>query len=142
MAAEAFTIEDDPRPEDVSRLSDHLYQFNADVTGIHDGRWLAIFVRDAAGEIEAGLHGWTWGGTGFVQTLWVREDLRHRGLGARLLAAAEREIARRGCREIQLDTHTYQAPDFYRRHGYQAIAELPGWPRDTTRVFFRKTLGG
>jgi ribosomal protein S18 acetylase RimI-like enzyme len=136
-----FEIEDDPRPEDVRRLNDNLYRFNAAATGVDDGRWLAVFVRGAGGEIEAGLHGWTWGGTGFVETLWVREDLRRRGLGSQLLAAAEQEIARRGCREVQLATHTYQAPDFYRRLGYEAVGELPGWPGDTTRICFRKLLG-
>jgi GNAT superfamily N-acetyltransferase len=133
-------IEDDPRLEEVGQLDDRLYRYNAAVTGCDNGRWLAIFVRDATGELLAGLHGWTWDRTGFVRTLWVREDLRRRGLGTRLLDAAEREAAGRGCREIQLDTHDYQAPDFYRRRGYEPIAELPGWPGASTRVFFRKTL--
>ena len=134
-------IEDEPRREDMARLNDHLYQFNARTTGVDDGRWLAIFVRDTAGQIEAGLHGWTWGDTGFVETLWIREDLRRRGLGSRLLAAAEDEIRRRGCHEVQLSTHSYQAPEFYRRLGYEVLAELPGWPGNTTRFFLRKALG-
>ena len=140
MASEELRVEDDPRPEDIALLNDRLYRFNAAATGVDDGRWLAIFVRDAAGQIEAGLHGWTWGRTGFVQTLWVREDLRGRGLGSRLIVAAEREAARRGCREVQLDTHSYQAPAFYRRRGYDVVGELPGWPGETTRLFLRKAL--
>ena len=79
-------------------------------------------------------------GTGFVQALWVREDLRQRGLGSQLLQAAEDEARRRGCREMHLDTHSYQSPGFYRRLGYEAIGELPGWPANTTRIFFRKAL--
>jgi GNAT superfamily N-acetyltransferase len=88
----------------------------------------------------AGLHGWTWGQTGFVQTLWVREDLRGRGVGARLLATAEVEAALRGCREMHLDTHSYQAPGFYLHCGYETLGELPGWPDQTTRIFLRKIL--
>ncbi len=137
---EDLRIDEDPRPEDVARLNDHLYRFNASATGVDDGRWLAIFVRDAAGQIEAGLHGWTWGGTGFVQTLWVRDDLRCRGRGSRLLAAAEQEAVRRGCVTMELETHDYQAPDFYRRLGYELVAELPGWPGRSTRGLFRKEL--
>jgi len=141
VSAESLRVEDDPRPDDVKWLNDRLYRFNADATGVDNGRWLAILVRDADGQIEAGLHGWTWGRTGFVQTFWVREDLRRRGLGARLLAAAEREAERRGCIEMQLDTHDYQAPEFYRRQGYELIGELPGWPDESRRFFFRKVLG-
>jgi GNAT superfamily N-acetyltransferase len=133
-------VEDDPSLADVAALDERLHRHNVAMTGCDDGRWLAIFVRDDAGEIVAGLHGWTWGRTGVVRTLWIREDLRRHGLGARLLASAEQEAVRRGCREIQVDTHSYQAPGFYRRLGYERIGELPGWPVGTTRVFFRKTL--
>jgi ribosomal protein S18 acetylase RimI-like enzyme len=138
--SEPLTVVDDPSAEDTSFLNDGLYQFNAKVTGVGDGRLLAVLSRDGAGQIQAGLHGWTWGGTGFVQALWVREDLRRCGLGSRLLRAAEQEAVRRGCHEMQLDSHSYQAPGFYRRLGYEAIGELPGWPGDTTRIFFRKAL--
>ena len=139
--SDALVVEDEPRLEEVAALDDRLHRHNVVATGCDNGRWLAIFVRDATGEVMAGLHGWTWGRTGFVRTLWVREDLRGRGLGARLLGKAEQEAARRGCREMQLDTHSYQAPGFYRRQGYQQIGELPGWPgAEATRVFFRKAL--
>jgi len=48
---------------------------------------------------------------------------------------------RRGCHQMHLDTHGYQAPAFYRRLGYEAIGELPSWPRDKdARIFFRKRL--
>jgi GNAT superfamily N-acetyltransferase len=138
--ADVFRIEDDPRPEEVAALDDRLYRSNVAATGWDDGRWLAIFVRDGAGELVAGLHGWTWGRTGFVRALWVREDSRRQGLGARLLAAAEGEARRRGCREMQLDTYSYQAPGFYRRLGYEEIGALPGWPDRASRIFFRKPL--
>ncbi len=140
MTKEELRVEDSPRREDMALLDERLYEFNAAASGVDDGRLLAIFVRDADGEIVAGLHGWTWGGTGFVQTLWVREDLRGRGLGTRILAAAEREAIKRGCHQMHLDSHGYQAPGFYRRLGYAVIGELPGWPGDDTRIFFRKTL--
>jgi len=133
-------VEDEPPPAEVAILADRLYQHNAAVTGWDNGRWLTILVRNEVGDIVAGLHGWTWGQTGFVQTLWVRDDLRGGGLGARLLATAEVEAARRGCREVHLDTHSYQAPGFYRHRGYEVIGELPGWPDQTTRIFLRKTL--
>jgi ribosomal protein S18 acetylase RimI-like enzyme len=138
---EDLRIEDDPRREDLALLDDRLYEFNAAATGVDDGRSLAIFVRDGEHTIVAGLHGWTWGGTGFVQAIWVDRKLRGVGLGSRLIAAAEAEARRRGCHQMHLDTHSYQAPAFYRRLGYEAIGELPSWPgADHVRIFFRKRL--
>jgi len=140
MVDEDLRVENDPRREDVALLDARLYEFNAAASGVDDGRSLAIFVREADGTIAAGLHGWTWGGTGFVQAIWVRENLRGHGLGSRLLGAAETEAVRRGCHQMHLDTHSYQAPGFYRRLGYDVIGELPGWPGNDTRIFLRKTL--
>lgn len=140
MIDDPLRIEDDPRREEMARLDDRLYEYSARATGIDDGRWLAIFVRDADGEIAAGLRGWTWGGTGYVETLWVREDLRRHGFGRRLLAAAEAEAIRRGCGEMQLSTLSYQAPEFYPRFGYEVMARLPGWPGGAMRTLFRKPL--
>jgi len=140
MTDDDLKIEDEPRREDVALLNERLYEFNAAAAGVDDGRWLAIFVRDADEAIVAGLHGWTWGGTGFVQAIWVDKRLRGHGLGSRLIAAAEAEAVRRGCHQMHLDTHGYQAPAFYRRLGYEAIGELPGWPGNDVRIFFRKRL--
>ena len=141
MVRDELVVEEEPRLDEVAALDERLYEYNVSATGHADGRWLAIFVRGDAGAIVAGLHGWTWGGTGFIRTLWVREDLRGHGMGARLVARAEDEAVRRGCRVMHLDTHSYQAPGFYRRLGYEEIGTLPGWPGSgSTRLFFRKAL--
>ena len=76
----------------------------------------------------AGLHGWTWGDCFYVQSLWVREDLRRQGWGTRLLRAAEAEATARGCRRALLWTLDYQAPSFYQRLGYQVIGRVEGFP--------------
>ena len=51
---EELRVEDEPRLQEVAALEDRLYQHNVAVTGCDDGRWLAIFVRDGAGELMAG----------------------------------------------------------------------------------------
>jgi len=114
-------FETDPRPEDIRFLEDQLYHYNVERTGLDDGKWLTIFLRDDHGDIAAGLHGWTWGGGGRVPILWVRSDLRRHGYGTRLLAAAEAEARARGCDRMLLDTFSFQAPLFYQQHGYEII---------------------
>ena len=121
-------IEDQPRHKDVRALEDGLYRYNVDQTGHSDGRWLAIFVRDAEGEIMAGLSGWTWARWLKVANLWVREDLRRHGHGRELLSAAEKEAKARGCTRATLDTYSFQAPDFYQRLGYKIVAAVDNFP--------------
>ena len=94
------------------RLDEEINAFNAAATGYHDGRMLSVAVRGDDGDLRAGLYGWTWGGCGYIDLLWVRDDQRGCGLGTKLLAAAETEIRRRGCDRVALSTHSFQAPGF------------------------------
>jgi ribosomal protein S18 acetylase RimI-like enzyme len=135
-----FIVEADPAQTDVHFLRDRIDEFNMTTTGIHDGGEFACFVRGAANEIVAGLYGWIWGGCCDVRYLWVREDLRQRGYGSALLAAAEREAAARGCRVVVLETHSFQAPDFYRRHGYEIVSHYEGYPAGHRKYHLRKQL--
>ena len=59
-----LTVESHPTPADVQFLEDRLHEYNDAQTGITDGQLLALFIRDAQHTIQAGLAGWTWGGTG------------------------------------------------------------------------------
>ena len=71
----------------------------------------------------------------------MRADRRRRGLGTRLLAAAEREIGRRGCGQVALSTHSFQAPGFYARFGYQECGRTPAYPRGHDEIHLVKRLG-
>jgi len=64
-----------------------------------------------------------------IRQFWVEESRRGRGLGTRLLAAAEGEARRRRCTQIFLMTFSFQAPAFYARHGFTTEATVDGFPR-------------
>ena len=123
----------------VDRLDDEIYAFNAATTGMRDGRLLSIRATDD-GELAGGLSGWTWGGCGYVHLLWVAQDRRGQGVGTALLTAAEKEMVARDCRVVLLATHSFQAPSFYRRHGYTQVAEVADYPVGYSQVHFRKDL--
>lgn len=138
--ADELQIETSVSDEDAQALRDRINAFNmAAVTGL-EGKDLGIFLRGEDGELRAGLYGWTWGGMMEVNMLWVHETERGRGLGSRLLAMAEAEGRARGAHSVVLDTHTFQAPDFYRRHGYEEYARIEGYPAGHDKLFFRKRL--
>jgi GNAT superfamily N-acetyltransferase len=122
------------------RLDEEINAFNAAATGYHDGRMLSVAVRGDDGDLRAGLYGWTWGGCGYIDLLWVRDDQRGTGLGAGLLAAAEAEILRRGCDRVALNTHSFQAPGFYARLGYTECGRTPGYPHGHDDIHLVKQL--
>lgn len=140
LQLERMAILEEPERDDVQFLDERLYEFNVSRTGITGGRLLAIFVRGGQGEIIAGLYGWTWGGCCEVRTLWVHEQWRGRDLGTRLLAAAEAEARARGATQMVLSTHSFQAPDFYRRFGFEPIGQFEEYPAGYQLIFLRKRL--
>jgi ribosomal protein S18 acetylase RimI-like enzyme len=130
----------EPSSADVEFLEDRLYEFNAGATGIGDGRALGVFLRDESNAIVAGAAGHTWGETCELRQVWVAAELRGHGVGRRLLAEAEAEAVRRGCRQLVLATHSFQAPEFYRKLGFEVMSELPDYPRGYSHVVLRKSL--
>jgi len=121
-------------------LRRRLYSFNTERTGVDDGRLLVLDVCDDRGGLVAGVFGWTWGGTAFVDLLYVDEDRRGQGLGSRLLAAAEAEARDRGCQQVVLATHDFQAPRFYAGHGFVEVGRVADYPRGGYQVQLVKRL--
>ena len=141
MRSPELVISTEPAPDDVQYLEDRLYEFNSAETGITDGEWLAIFVRDEDQRIVAGICGNTWGGCAEIRQFWVEEGRRKQGLGRRLLGAAEREARRRGCRQMLLMTFSFHAPAFYAKHGFEVVAVVDDHPRGHKNLLLRKRLG-
>ena len=131
----------DPAEQRIAqRLEDELDRFNADTTGIVDARELLLTELGEDGDLLGGLHGWSWGATCWIESLWVREDMRGSGLGGRLLDAVQRLARDRGCLQLALETHSFQAPDFYRRHGFEVVGTLRDYPLGHDHLIMRKPL--
>ena len=133
-----LTVESHPRTADIQFLHDGLLVFNGQVGG---GELLGVFERD--GEILAGgAYGWTWGGTCYIRYLFVPAGLRRLGLGRKIMRAVESEARRRGCHQIMLETHSFQAPGFYRKLGFEVAAEVQDYPRGHRHMTMVKALKG
>ena len=136
------TVVADALPELDQRLSDELDEVNAAATaGVAPSRELTVQVLDDAGELAAGLSGWTWGVAAGIAMTWVRAEARGHGLGAELLTSFEDEARARGCTHVFVTSFTFQAPGFYERHGYREIFRWEGLPTPgSDDVHFRKEL--
>lgn len=127
-------------PEEVGVVRDGLHGFNFDATGFREVHTVTLFVRDRRGAIRGGLLGHVWGGWLHVTELWVAEECRGAGLGRQLLEAAEREARACGARGAFLSSFDFQAPDFYRRCGYEVYATHPDCPLGHVDYHLRKVF--
>jgi len=121
-------------------LADRIYEFNTNATGYFDGMLLAGCVRNDSDEVIAGYNGYTWGGCCELAHVWVHEAYRGQGIGARLLHSAEAEARARGCAQIILATHDFQAPGFYERIGFERKFSIEGRPRGHVDTIYAKSL--
>lgn len=134
-------VTDAPSDEALEVIGAGLDQFNLDAAGYADRRTLAVLVTDpASGEVVGGLTGRTSLGLWFVDLFHLPAAYRGNGLGSRVLKAAEDEARRRGCRSGVLYTLSFQAPDFYVKHGWAVFGRVPCDPAGTCRVFLSKDL--
>jgi GNAT superfamily N-acetyltransferase len=126
--------------EDATFVRDSLALFNVGVTGDSYYSPLAIFLRDERDALLGGALGHVWGGWLDLSILWVAEPFRGQGYGARLLRAAEDEARMQGCHGVFLTTFSFQAPGFYEKFGYEAVANIPEYPRGHSYHVLKKLL--
>ena len=135
-----FQVEDLPDLVDIELLETRIRREASTAMGLGDEVDLAIFVREE-GEVVAGISGWTWGDCCELQSLWVQPSLRGRGLGSKLIAAAEAEAAARGCVQTVHFTYEFQARTLYERNGYRLVARVKDFPSGTDALWYHKRLG-
>src|SRR4051812_50218634 len=91
-----------------TKLGQEIDAFNMAAVGIYDGRELFASVCDERGGLVAGVDGWTWGGTGWIEHLWGRGTDRGHGIGGRRAGAAGGGGGGRGGCQIALDTPSFR----------------------------------
>ena len=117
-----------------------IHHYNEQKAGDTQHQQLCFVLRAPDGKIAGGLIGATYWNWFYVDLLFVKEELRGRGYGHRLLEMAEEEARKRGAKNVYLDTFSFQAPDFYKQHGYQVFGELKDFPAGHRRYFLTKQL--
>ena len=135
------TLESRPNPADIQSIVQGLVAYNASQLGGETQQYLVATVRDAAGAVVGGLFGATYMGWLHVQALWLQDELRCHGHGNTLMQLAEDEALRRGCRNVFVETLSFQALPFYEKRGYTVFSRLPDMPPGGARYALTKHLG-
>jgi len=140
MKEPQILIELSPAPADERTVLEGLQRHNDEYVPAHGDAPLAVFARGESGEVLGGLLGKTGRGWLQVSILWVNPAMRGRGLGTRLMAAAEEYAIECGCHSAYLNTFDFQAWPFYERCGYEVFGVLDNYPDEHERYFMRKVL--
>ena len=78
--------------------------------------------------------------TAYLDTLWVDEKHRRKGLGSALLFSAEKTARQSACRTMYLFTFDFQARPFYEKNGYTLCGTLGDFPKGHETYFLMKRL--
>ncbi|MFC2065427.1 GNAT family N-acetyltransferase [Chloroflexota bacterium] len=117
-----------------------INDYNIQKAGPDNSQNLCFVLQNSEGETVGGIIGatfWTWFS---INLMWIQEEYRSKGYGHQLLLTAEEEARKRGAKNAHLDTLSFQAPDFYKKHGYQVFGKLDHFPEGHTRYFLKKDL--
>ncbi len=77
----------------------------------------------------------------YVSTVFVDEEYRRKGLGARLMREMEKRAAAMGVNNIRLDTYDWQGKEFYETLGYECIGHYENKEDGFSEYFYLKRLG-
>ncbi|BCH25737.1 GNAT family N-acetyltransferase [Mesorhizobium sp. L-8-3] len=135
-----LTVSNSVADEVGDMIGEGLDAYNAGEAGPYGEEALWVVARDAAGAVQAGLKGkieYSWL---FVDWLWVSPARRRSGLGSRLLEKGEEVAREKGCIGAFLGSFTFQAPDFYKRQGYEEFGRLADFPPGHEMVWLKKSL--
>jgi GNAT superfamily N-acetyltransferase len=136
-----FTLTNEIAPNVAAVIEGGLGKYNESVCGYGDSRPLGMLVSDPTSKaVIGGLIGRTSLGLFFIDLLFLPDDARGQGIGSRVMEKAEEEAKRRGCSAAVLYTISFQAPGFYKRHGYQVLGRIEVEPPGHTRIYMTKRL--
>ncbi|MGX1187078.1 GNAT superfamily N-acetyltransferase [Pseudomonas sp. F-14 TE3623] len=127
-------------PEEREAILTPLRTYNAAKAGATVSEQIALLVRNDSDEILGGLYGRVFYQWFFIELLSVPELARGQGMGSKLMQMAEDLAREKECVGIWLDTFDFQAPEFYKKHGYSELGHIADYPPGHKRFFFQKRL--
>lgn len=135
-----FVVKEEVTQKDQDDIFKGLLKYNLERLEDKNPRKLGVFLNNEDGEKVAGIICDTHGKWLLIHYLWVDEQQRGKNVGSQLLEMAEEEARRRGCEFSFVDTFDFQAPGFYKKHGYEEVFQLKNYPIDGTRFYYTKTI--
>ena len=99
------------------------------------------FIAEDDGEIAGVIIGRAYYNEVHIGDLIVGKDYRRAGIGSRLVAAVEDAYKGKGYEKIALTTFGFQAPEFYKKLGYELEFVREDRDPKLSKYFYLKHLG-
>ncbi len=101
---------------------------------------VSFVLRNEKEESVGGITGTIFWAHLHIDLLWVDERFRSKGYGLQLMEQMEAYARTQGCRLILLDTFSFQAPEFYKRLGFQVLGTVEDHPKGYQLYYLEKRL--
>ena len=124
-----------------AEIKNHIHQYLQDYNSPYMGDYQDFsFHLEEGGAVIAGIVAESVSDTIEVSYLYVEEGHRKKGLGRMLLSALEENGRKAGMKRILLNTYSFQAPEFYKKCGFEQIAEIDPCFGEHTQLYFVKAV--
>lgn len=104
----------------------------------HPVKNISFILRDEGEKILGGITGTIFWYHLHIDFLWIDESLRGKGYGKELLNRIEKIAREHRCNLIQLDTFSFQAPNFYQKYGYEIVGIIEEHPNKGSQQYYLK----
>lgn len=144
MTQENLVLNMESSTEDIQYIYAKIVEFNfkkAPPTQENSFEIISINYKDGNNNIRAGMIAslYMWRIIN-IDVLWVDETLRKSGLGTKMLRKLEKIAKKKNCKLIHVDTFSFQAPEFYKKNGFEVFGVLENCPPGHQRYFLKKDL--
>jgi ribosomal protein S18 acetylase RimI-like enzyme len=135
-----FVYQEEPIQEDEQVLNDGISDEAALKKNMERIKPFRVFIKDANGTVLGGASGTIFYGSLYVDMLWLKAELRHQGLGKKLMMEAEKIGRERKCTFATLNTMDWEALPFYQKLGYEIEFVRKGYSNESVMYMLRKKL--
>lgn len=125
--------------EDATWIRENMDAYDAQFLPPENIREISIVARNEKGEKIGGILANTRYATVYINTLWIDERYRRKGIGKMLLGQVEEQAKQMGCVGAALGTwESFNARPFYEKLGYRVVSVSENSPSGQIGYWFNK----
>ncbi|WP_320198469.1 GNAT family N-acetyltransferase [Agrobacterium sp. rho-13.3] len=133
-----IVVSDASDKDSEAAILEQLKAYNVTRFGKSNWQELIISIRDDQNAVIGGLVGHTARGWLYTSLLFIPETMRGKGLGPKLLALAEDEARKRGCKGAYIDTMSTDALSVYQKCGYTVFGQIEDFADTEPFTYLKK----